>query len=316
MNNSRPISRAPVLTGVFLWVLLCAGCATPQISALSSQWPADLPAQVELSKVAFFPQEEFECGPAALAMVADAAGVHVKPEALVEQVYVPARKGSLQAEMLAAARRQGLLAYPLAPSVRSLLREVAAGHPVLVLQNLAFSFYPVWHYAVVIGYDRERNLLLLRSGRTERLEISLFTFERTWARAQYWSMLALPPERLPASADSATYIAAVAALERVDPRAARGAYASALRAWPGDRSAMLGVGNTAYALGQLEAAVKAYRKAVLRHPDFADAWNNLAQALLETGRRSQAAQAVARAVALGGEHLQRYRQLQLEIGRK
>lgn len=79
---------------------------------------------------------------------------------------------------------------------------------------------------------------------------------------------------------------------------------------------MLGVGNTAYALGQLEAAVKAYRKAVLRHPDFADAWNNLAQALLETGRRSQAAQAVARAVALGGEHLQRYRQLQLEIGRK
>ncbi len=316
MNDPRPAPRAPVLTGVFLWLLLCAGCATPQIAALSSQWPTDLPAQVELRKIAFFPQEDFECGPAALATIADAAGVHVTPEALVAQVYVPARKGSLQAEMLAAARRQGLVAYPLGPSVHSVLREVAAGHPVLVLQNLAFSFYPVWHYAVVIGYDRERNVLLLRSGRTERLEMSLFTFERTWARAQYWSMLALPPSRLPASAESGTYTAAVAALERIDPRAARRAYASALRAWPDDRAAMLGLGNTAYALGQLGAAVKAYRRAVLRHADFAEAWNNLAQVLLETGRRSQAAQAVARAVALGGEHLQRYRQLQLEIGGK
>jgi tetratricopeptide (TPR) repeat protein len=280
---------------------------------LGDHWPVDLATSVELSSVPFFPQEDFECGPAALAMVAAAAGVKVQPEALVEQVYLPERKGSLQVEMMAAGRRQGLLAYPLGPRIEDLLREVASGHPVLVFQNLAFSFYPVWHYAVVIGFDRQRNVLLLRSGRTERLEMSLFTFERTWARAQYWSMVALLPGRLPVTAEPEVYAVAAAALERINAPAAQSAYAAALRRWPDERAALLGAGNTAHALGQPEVAIDAYQTAVSRHPDFAEAWNNLAQVLLEQGQRNEASQAIAKAVALGGVRLPRYRELQLLI---
>ncbi len=309
--------RTPALAGVFALVaLLLGGCATPQMATLDAHWPADLIARVELGNVPFFPQEDYECGPAALAMVASAAGVAVTPEALVEQVYLPGRKGSLQLEMLASTRRHGLLAYPLNPRLDALMREVAAGHPVLVFQNLAFPFYPVWHYAVVTGFDRDRNLLLLHSGRTQRMEMSLYTFERTWARAQYWSMVALPPGQLPATAEPQSYAVAVAALERVDPAAAQTAYSAALRVWPDDRALLLGAGNTAYALGQTAAAVNAYRAAVHRHADFAEAWNNLAQVLLEQGQRQEASQAIARAVALGGAHLPKLRALQLEIDGK
>ncbi len=314
MTGFLTCPRTPVLTGVFVWVtLLLGGCATPQMVTLGDNWPVDLASSVELSSIPFFPQEDFECGPAALAMVAAAAGVKVLPEALVEQVYLPARKGSLQVEMMAAGRRQGLLAYPLRPRLEDLLREVAAGHPVLVFQNLAFSFYPVWHYAVVIGFDRKHNILLLRSGRTERLEMSTFTFERTWSRGQYWSMLALAPGRLPATAEPKVYAVATAALERINPRAAQSAYAAALRQWPEERTALLGAGNTAYALGQLAVAIDAYRATVSLHPDFAEAWNNLAQVLLEQGKRSEASQAIAKAVALGGVRLPRYLELQLLI---
>jgi tetratricopeptide (TPR) repeat protein len=306
--------RAPVLTGVFVWaVLLLGGCATPQVAMLDARWPTELPAQVELADVPFFPQEDYECGPAALAMVAHAAGVDVTPQALVNQVYLPGRKGSLQPEMLAATRRQGLLAYPLKPKVEDILREVAAGHPVLVFQNLAFSIYPVWHYAVVMGFDRERHVLLLHSGRTERMEISMFAFERTWARGQYWAMLALKPGQLPATGEPQAYTAAAATLERTDARGAQQAFAAALQRWPDDRAALLGAGNTAYALGQRDAAAKAYRQAVLKHPDFADGWNNLAQVLLELNRRQEASQAIARAVALGGERLPAYLALQAKI---
>lgn len=306
--------RAPVLTGVFVWaVLLLGGCATPQVALLDARWPTELPAQVELADVPFFPQEDYECGPASLAMVANAAGVDVTPEALVDQVYLPGRKGSLQPEMLAATRRQGLLAYPLKPKVEDILREVAAGHPVLVFQNLAFPIYPVWHYAVVMGFDRERHVLLLHSGRTARMEISMFAFERTWARGQYWAMLALKPGQLPATAEPQAYTAAAATLERTDARGAQQAFAAALQRWPDDRAALLGAGNTAYALGQRDAAAKAYRQAVLKHPDFADGWNNLAQVLLELNRRQEASQAIARAVALGGERLPAYLALQAKI---
>jgi tetratricopeptide (TPR) repeat protein len=308
--------RTPVLTGVLVWVLLLSGCATPQVAMLDADWPAEIPVQVALSQVPFFPQEDYECGPAALAMVAHAAGVKVSPEALVDQVYLPGRKGSLQPEMLAAARRQGLLAYPLKPSVEAVLREVAAGNPVLVFQNLAFSIYPVWHYAVVMGFDRERRVLLLHSGRTARMEISLFAFERTWARGQYWAMLALPPGQLPATAEPQVYSAAAAALERTDARGAQQAFAAALQRWPADRAALLGAGNSAYALGQREAAAKAYRQTVAKHPDFADGWNNLAQVLMELGRRAEASQAIARAVALGGARLPDYLALQAQIAKK
>lgn len=314
MNRLFFCFRTPALAGVFLGAMLAlAGCATPQMAGLEQRWPDDLPARAELTNVPFYPQEDYECGPAALAMAASAAGVRVLPAQLVGQVYLPGRKGSLQLEMLAASRRQGLLAYPLAPRVEALLREVAGGHPVIVFQNLSLPVYPVWHYAVVIGFDRERNTLLLHSGLTERMEMSLFTFERTWARGGYWSMVAVDPVGLPVTAEPEAHAAAAAALERVHSRAAQAAYTRALQAWPSHRAALLGAGNTAYALGQPDRALSAYQTATRLHPDFADAWNNLAQVLLDRGRVHEASDAIVRAVALGGVRLPRYLELQQKI---
>ncbi|MCU6432387.1 PA2778 family cysteine peptidase [Undibacterium sp. Jales W-56] len=305
---------SPAIAGVFvLAVLTLAGCATPQMLDLAGHWPADLPAQTEMKDVPFFPQEEFECGPAALAMVLQAAGVQVTPDALVGQVYLPGRKGSLQLEMLVASRRNGVPGYVISPTIEALLREVAAGHPVLVFQNLSLPVYPVWHYAVVIGFDRARNQLILHSGRTARAEMSLFTFERTWARGDYWAMVALAPDRLPATAEAERFAASIAALERSNPLAAQTAYATALKKWPDHRTLLIGAGNTAYALKLLPLAADAYRATLQMHPDFADAWNNLAQTLLDLGQRQEAATAIAHAVALGGVRLPQYLSLQRKI---
>src|SRR6185503_18423833 len=97
--------------------------------------------------------------------------------------------------------------------------------PVIVLQNLALDWYPVWHYAVAIGYDLEARRITLRSGEERRLQMPLSTFEHTWRRSGYWAMLALPPRRLPASVAVADYLSAVTRLEKTGPLAsARGAY--------------------------------------------------------------------------------------------
>ncbi|MES2976950.1 MAG: PA2778 family cysteine peptidase [Pseudomonadota bacterium] len=305
--------RAPAAAGVFVAALLLVGCATPQVTRLAESAEAALPQTAQIANVPFFPQEEYQCGPAALAMVAQHAGVSVLPDDLTNQVFLPGRQGSLQVEMLAASRRQGLLAYPLAPQLSDLLREVAAGNPVLVLQNLTFSFSPLWHYAVVTGYDRSKNTITLHSGVTETLVMSLFTFERTWARGAYWSMVALPPSRLPATAQADAFAVASAALERAKPDAAQIAWRTALGKWPDQRAALLGLGNTAYAQGNLPQAASAFETATARHPDFADAWNNLAQVRLEQGRLQDANVAIERAIALGGTRAERYRQLQAGI---
>ena len=171
MNFFRFVQLTPALAGVFFCALL-AGCATPQVARMHAQYAeTGLAQKAHISTVPFFAQKEYECGPAALAMVLSAAGMGVTPDELVDQVYLPSRKGSLQVEMLAATRQKGLLAYTLRPSVQDLLMEVAAGHAVLVFQNVSLPVYPVWHYAVVIGYDLERNTLTLHSGETSGMEM-------------------------------------------------------------------------------------------------------------------------------------------------
>src|SRR6267143_388496 len=125
---------------------------------------AGLTERVELTQVPFFPQSEYQCGPAALATALASFGVKVTPEDLVPQVYLPERKGSLQIEMMAAARRHGMVSYQLAPRFEDVLRELSAGNPVIVLQNLGFG--GGWHYAVAVGYDYSYGDLILRSGIT------------------------------------------------------------------------------------------------------------------------------------------------------
>ncbi|HXF65419.1 MAG TPA: PA2778 family cysteine peptidase [Burkholderiales bacterium] len=297
---------APGLAAGLLLAVLLAGCAGPQARALLAQPPAGLPERVELEHVPFYPQQRYQCGPAALATVLVHSGVAVTPEALVPQVYLPAREGSLQAEMLAAARRHGRLAYALAPRLADVLAEVAAGTPVVVLQNLSPGFFPRWHYAVVVGYDLAREEIVLRSGTTRRLAMALAAFERSWARSGHWAMLVAPPGKLPATAVEQRYLTAAAALERSAPEAAQAAYATALERWPANLLALIGRGNAAYAMKDLAAAEAAYREAIRHHPQAADAWNNLAQVLSELGRREEALAAAERAVAIGGPRLAHY----------
>lgn len=294
-------------------IALLGACASPQMASLERRAPANLAMQASIADIPFYPQEEYQCGPAALAMVATAAGVPLTPEELVEHVYLPARQGSLQQEMLATGRRYGLLSYQIHPDIEGLLREIEAGNPVIILQNLGLQSMPRWHYAVAIGFDRPRNVLIMHSGLAERMEMSLFTFERTWARSGYWGMLALQPDRLPATAQADRFVAGAAALERTHPQAAQVAYRTALRAWPDHPTAWLGAGNTAYSGGELDAALEAYQTLVALHPDFADGWNNLAQVLFEKGRMDEASDAITRAITLGGARLPRYQQLQKKI---
>ncbi|TVQ74520.1 MAG: hypothetical protein EA372_02275, partial [Chromatiaceae bacterium] len=101
------VGAAPLwgLASLLLAILLLSGCATPlQTRDLLNEPPDELPRQVELDQTPFHPQELYQCGPAALATVLGARGLIVHPDDLVEEVYLPERQGTLQTEMLAAAR--------------------------------------------------------------------------------------------------------------------------------------------------------------------------------------------------------------------
>lgn len=295
--------RASLLPGLVLALALAllSGCAS-QTRALMAAVPAAMPRQVALTSTPFIAQERYQCGPAALAMALRAAGFAVDADALVPQVYLPKREGSLQVEMLAAARRNGAVSIRIAPRMEALLTELAAGRPVLVLQNLSIPIAPKWHYAVAIGYDLDRGEMILHSGTTQRLRMPMSTFEHTWKRSAYWGMLTLAPGTLPASATEADVLAALVAFENHSaPGAARPTYALAVQRWPRNLEFQMGLGNTAYAAGDRAAAAAAFERATISHPDSSAAFNNLAFVLMELKRLPEARRAAEKAVALGGQ---------------
>jgi tetratricopeptide (TPR) repeat protein len=235
--------------------------------------------------------------------VLHAQGAHVTPEELVPQVYLPGREGSLQAEIAGAVRRHGLLAVPVQPSLDALLAEIAAGHPVLVLQNLGLSWLPRWHYAVAIGYDLENEELILRSGSERRRVTPLSVFLTTWDRSERWGIVVLPPGRFPARVEAMPYLEAVSGLEaagRTD--AARAGYLEASHRWPDNAVALIGLGNTEYALRRYPAAEAAFRDALRVDPKAAQAWNNLAHALAARQCFRTARDAARCATQLAPEH--------------
>ena len=271
----------------------------PQTAELRRALPQGLPERAELRAVPFFPQEEYQCGPAALATVLAAAGVKVTPEELVPQVYLPERKGSLQVEMLAAARRHNLVSYQLAPRFEDLLRELTAGNPVIVLQNLGVA--DGWHYAVAVGYDYSLGTLVLRSGTQERDVMPFAAHEVFWMRSGYWAMVALPPDRIPATAEEKSWLNAIAAFERIgDANGARVAYKTFLGRWPENVNAHIGLANTHYTLGELAQAEAVLRDAARREPESVVVLNNLAQTLSDLGRNEEALPLTDKALAMGG----------------
>ncbi|WP_375162932.1 PA2778 family cysteine peptidase [Pseudomonas sp. LS44] len=259
-----------------------------------------LPQAVELTEVPFFAQDAYQCGPAALATMLGQRGIATTPGQLKPQVYLPQRKGSLKLELVAAARQHGMLVYPLEPNLDALLAQVAADNPVLVMQNLGYDWWPQWHFAVLVGYDRSKQELILRSATTKRWRTDFKTFDNTWRRAERWAVVTLPAERLPAEAELAPWLQAASDLEETGQRrVAERAYRTAAAHWRQESMPVFALGNARYAEGDRNGAEQALRDSVQRQPGFAIGWFNLSEVLNEQGcvKQASAARACAQQLA-------------------
>jgi hypothetical protein len=286
------------------------GCATwtpPQQAALRQATPTGLPRRVHHPELPFVGQPGDDlCGPAVLAMLLRAAGRPADLGQLTSQVYLPGRQGTLQAEMLAGARRHGLLGVELPPQLAAVFTEVAAGRPVAVLLNLGLAWWPRWHHAVLVGYDLDSGEVWLHSGQQADARWSLVTFEHTWARSGHWAFVALPPGQLPEQVDEATLVRALLGLDRTLPAAqVVPAWQAATRRWPANDTLAMVEGNALLAAGEARAAAERFASVAARS-NSAAAWNNLAAAWLQAGERAKAREAAHLAVQRARTHEPRW----------
>lgn len=273
----------PALTVLLAAVLFAtSGCAiNPEIS-LSDITTGDK-RPVVLS-VPFFPQLEYQCGPAALSGILTKSGIETNPDEIAGMIYLPEKRGSLQVELLAATRRMGRIPYVLDTDPKNLLMQLEAGYPALVLQNLRTPGFPAWHYAVIIGFDPAVNRIYLNSGADEQLTMGAPEFFRTWDWAERWAMVALRPGEMPAGAEPERYIRSVSQFQEIAGTAdALPAWQAALDRWPQNSWPYLEMGNQAYHEGRLLEASKLYRTGLALDEHNIALANNLASLLGELG---------------------------------
>jgi hypothetical protein len=248
-----------------------------------------------LDETPFFPQEKYQCGPASLAMLLGASGVNVHPDALVPQTYLPGRRGSLQLELIAASRLHGRIPYVINPHIKTLIAELKAGRPVLVLQNLGLNILPAYHYAVVIGMLPEGKVVL-RSGRERNLEMDVDRFLATWQRTDSWGIIALKPGVLPTEPDPFRYLSSVSAFEsQGNVLPAEQSYRAAVDAWPKNQSALFALANNYLTQSRYSEAELLYRELLKINAEHVAASNNLAETLVHRGCYTEAAAVINQA---------------------
>lgn len=236
----------------------------------------DLPKQWKIADVPFIKQEKNHCGPASLAMVMKQANLHVDLKELTQQTMTTSMEGTFQSEMLSAARRQGLMTI-LVSDFKSILQEIENDHPVIVFQNLGFSFKPQWHYAVAIGFDLNGPDIYLPNDKQD-----MRMFERSWILGGQWALVILKPDQLSATASEMTHLKAAAQLESMGMlNEAQMAYETIMTKWKQSLGALIGLGNVMYARKDYKKSKHFLELAVSHHPQSEIARHNLKEVSLK-----------------------------------
>ncbi|MCF2948017.1 PA2778 family cysteine peptidase [Paraglaciecola aquimarina] len=195
--------------------------------------PQNLAASANIQSLPFYPQEQFFCGPTTLAELFNYHGMNVTPAELAPNLFIPSREGSLQLEMISATRQYNFVPYSQAGSILQIIHLISQGIPVIVLQNNSISWLPMWHYAVVKGYDLQKSELILNTGKTEDHRMSFELFERTWQRSSYWMLVPLPSVKTSQHLESHIYIKAAYDLMRIGKvNTGLMSLKSAIKEWP------------------------------------------------------------------------------------
>ncbi len=176
----------------------CAGTVAPQVKRL--------PERVELSGT-FYRGEANQSGPQVLASLLSQQGIMITPGLLEKPLHLPGHRISCSriCRTWPGLRHGGLSAGQDLPA---LLTQVAAGYPVMVRFSEGSAFWAEPRYAILSGYDRLKQKVLLRAGMNRRELMSFSSFESAFEKSGGWAVLIQKPSQIPAEVDRQRWLKA------------------------------------------------------------------------------------------------------------
>ena len=145
-----------------------------------------------IENVPFYPQTSYQCGPASLAGVLNYWGVKVTTDEIAGEIYSASARGTLDIDMVLYAQKKGLLATQYEGNLEDVRKNVASGHPIIVLVGYGFSLIQKNHFMVIIGYNDHG--VIVNSGKDNNKFIPEKDFLESWERTKFWTLLIKPNE--------------------------------------------------------------------------------------------------------------------------
>ncbi|HKS22100.1 MAG TPA: tetratricopeptide repeat protein [Thermoanaerobaculia bacterium] len=208
------------------------------------------------------------------------------------------RGGVLSIDMLLAARKRGFDAQLVTGTPESVEAELDAGRPVIMMLRVIDSVgkhLDFFHYVVVDGIDRERNLIRTQWGDRQGRWTTFAKLEKPWAGGGHAAILIHPRDEL-----TEQLRAAVVLEEKGDYASAAKSYRDLLSRHPDSALLWTNLGNANVQLGRRGEAEDDFRKAIDSDPKSRDAMNNLAWLLYQQKRLDEAETFARKAASITG----------------
>ncbi|MEN6358407.1 MAG: C39 family peptidase [Armatimonadota bacterium] len=176
----------PTSTSIFLALSLFV---------FSSFAGAELPSAHSVDGLVRQKQLTNYCGPACLTSVLRYYGVNTTQEAVGKQTYDPTIRATNGADMLLYARSLGFAAYSWNTSIDDVKNKIAAGAPVIVLQQNS-RIDTSGHYRVLTGYDDSRSKFKVIDPYYDNItELSYSECESLWKSKGHWALVIVPSDK-------------------------------------------------------------------------------------------------------------------------
>ena len=252
------------------------------------------PAAVALPGVPLLDFGDDDCGAGSLATILGYWEISASIDELAAELPTVRRGEVLSVDLLLAAREYGLEARWTSGDQATLVSEIRAGRPVIVLLRVANgpgSRIDYHHYVVVDGVDEALDTIRVLFGDGVARWVPFPRLEKAWRPTEHALLRALPREesvdargRRGLEAEAAGRFEAAAAF-----------YRKAVDVEPRSTVVWTDLGNALTAAGAPVEAERAYRRALSIDPGAIDALNNLAWLLVEQRGDLAEAERLARA---------------------
>jgi ABC-type bacteriocin/lantibiotic exporter with double-glycine peptidase domain len=152
--------------------------------------------------VPYVKQERNGCGSAVIAMVAQYwahNGAQVPPEAtdarcIQKKLHTQRQAGIRASDMERYFQANGFRTFVFRGSWEDFTPRLSKGQPLIVCLKENGAGNPL-HYVVVVGFDWDRNLILVNDpAQRKLLKMPRSVFEKQWGGAQNWTLLAIPQQ--------------------------------------------------------------------------------------------------------------------------